>query len=117
MKRLMKPVIPIIFILLILGCVQTGKTPIDQAIQYRSLFNSTLLSFETNLKTLPAPSQQKYSAMAIPFAMAGMTALDTMDLLASAGNPIDQTTLQQYLTAKNNLIDIIAKIVTEKGGK
>ena len=55
--------------------------------------------------------------MAVPFATAGMMSLDTMDMLASAGSAIDATTLQQYLAAKNALIDLIAKIMIEKGGK
>lgn len=117
MNRLKMAIIPILFILLLAGCAQTQKTSIDQAIQYRSIFNSTLLSFETNLKTLPVVSQQKYAAMALPFATAGMTTLNTMDMLASNGSAIDATTLQQYLAAKNALIDLIAKIMIEKGGK
>ena len=117
MKRIKMAIIPVLFILLLAGCVQTQKTTIDQAIQYRSIFNSTLLSFETNLKTLPAASQQKYASMAVPFATAGMMSLDTMDMLAANGSAIDATTLQQYLAAKNALIDLIAKIMIEKGGK
>ena len=118
MKRLKMAIIPVLFIMLLVGCAQTqGKTTIDQAIQYRSIFNSTLLSFETNLKTLPAASQYKYASMAVPFATAGMMSLDTMDMLAANGSAIDATTLQQYLAAKNAMIDLIAKVMIEKGGK
>jgi len=117
--RKIKLAVPLLCILLLVaGCSNMGgKTSIDQAIQYRSLFNSTLSSFTTNLASMPQPAQQKYAAMAVPFASSGVLALDTMDAMVAGGGTIDPASVQQYLVAKNALIDLIAKMILEKGGK
>jgi hypothetical protein len=115
--RHVKVILPLLCILLLIGCVGQTKTGIDQAIQYRSVFNSTLSSFTTNLATMPVASQQKYAAQAVPFAQAGVLALDTMDAIVAGGGAIPADSVQQYLAAKNALIDLVAKMILEKGGK
>jgi hypothetical protein len=110
--------VPLLCILLLAGCANMGgKTSIDQAIQYRSIFNSTLSSFSTNLAAMPQPAQQKYAAQALPFARSGVLALDTMDAMVAGGGTLPVESVQQYLIAKNALIDLIAKMILEKGGK
>lgn len=107
----------VLAVCLLAGC--PGKqTTIDQCIQYRSMFNSTLNSLSTNLATLPQPQQQKYAEMALPFASAGALALDMMDAATANGGQIPANELQKFLKAKNDLIDLVAKIILEKkGGK
>ena len=103
---------------LFVGCAGLGgKTGIDQAIQYRSIFNSTLSSFSTNLASMPQAEQQKWAAQALPFARAGVLALDTMDAVVAGGGTLPADSVQQYLVAKNALIDLIAKMILVKGGK
>jgi hypothetical protein len=115
--RHVKVILPLLCILLLIGCANQQKTGIDQAIQYRSVFNSTLSSFTTNLAAMPVASQSKYAAQAIPFAQAGVLALDTMDAIVAGGGTIPTDSVQQYLAAKNSLIDLVAKMLLEKGGK
>jgi hypothetical protein len=111
----------IVFILLLLlllaGCSLMGGqvTTIDQCIQYRAAFNSTLSSLTTNLASLPEPQRQKYASMAIPFAQAGMLALDLMDASVTSNGQIPPEAVQQYMASKNALIDLIAKMILEKG--
>jgi hypothetical protein len=113
-----KIIILLAMVALVAGCSgMGGKTSIDQAIQYRSLFNSTLSSFTTNLAAMPQPAQQKYAEMAVPFARSGVLALDTMDAMVAGGGALPAESVQQYLVAKNALIDLIAKMILEKGGK
>ena len=115
--RHVKVILPLLCILLVVGCIGQQKTGIDQAIQYRSIFNSTLSSFTTNLASMPVAAQSKYAAQAVPFAQAGVLALDTMDAIVAGGGTIPADSVQQYLAAKNALIDLIAKMILEKGGK
>ena len=117
MKRAIKLSLAMVLLALMLVACAGQQTNMDQAIQYRSLFNSTLSSFTTNLQTLPQPLQQKYATMAVPVASSGVLALDTMDAIVAGGGKIDPANVQQYLAAKNALIDLIAKMILEKGGK
>ena len=108
----------VLAVMLLVGCANMGgKTGIDQAIQYRSIFNSTLSSFSTNLATMPQAEQQKWASQALPFAKAGVLALDTMDAVVAGGGTLPADSVQQYLVAKNALIDLIAKMILVKGGK
>lgn len=106
----------IIFILLVVGCVSTGKTSKDMAIQYRSAFNTLLSQFNTELSVMPPAQQKEWAQKAIPFMSAGVLALQTMDMQANADAPISQETFQSYLNAKNQMIDLIANLVLAKKG-
>ena len=115
MKRFIA--IPIILILLI-GCSPMGMTTKDQAIQYRSGFNTLLSQFNTELSVMPIDQQKIWAQRAIPFMQAGVLVLNTMDMQINAGGPITQENIQAYLAAKNNMIDLIANLVlAKKGGK
>jgi alkyl sulfatase BDS1-like metallo-beta-lactamase superfamily hydrolase len=114
--RKIKWVVPLLCILLMAGCATQGKSNIDQAIQARAAFNITLGSFNTNLATLPPASQAKYATKAVPIVKSGALALDTMDAMVAGGVSPTPESLQQYMAAKNALIDMIAQIVLEQKG-
>jgi len=118
MKKLFAPrILLVVFVLaMVVGCATQGKSNIDQAIQARAAFNITLGSFNTNLATLPAAQQTKYANKAVPVVKGGVLALDTMDAMVASGVSPTPETLQQYLAAKNALIDMIAQIVLEQKG-
>jgi hypothetical protein len=105
--------------LLLAGCAQTGaKTGIDQAIQFRSAFNTLLAQFNTELAAMPPDQQKVWAQKAVPFMQAGVLALNTMDIAVGAGSSPSPDTIQQYLAAKNQLIDLTASLIlAKKGGK
>jgi hypothetical protein len=119
MKRIKMAIVPILFIMLLAGCTQTGaKTGIDQAIQFRSAFNTLLAQFNTELSVMPPEQQKIWAQKAVPFMQAGVLALNTMDIAAGAGTSVSPETIQQYLTAKNQMIDLTASLIlAKKGGK
>lgn len=103
---------------LVAGCTQLGKNPsIDQAIQYRSGFNTMLSQFNAELAAMPPADQKAWAQKAAPIVQAGVLALDTMDVAVGLGGQPSPETIQQYLTAKNQMIDLLAKLVLAKGGK
>jgi hypothetical protein len=114
MRRL--AIIPILLILLVTGCVTQGQTIKDQAIQYRSAFNTVLSQFNTELAVMPIDQQKIWAQRAVPFMSAGVLALQTIDMQANAGAPVTQETIQAYLVAKNQMIDLIANLVLAKKG-
>lgn len=114
----MKRAIPIIIVMLaLIGCAGQQVSNIDQAIQARAAFNIALGSFNANLVGMPEPLKTEYAAKAVPVVQSGVLALNTMDALVAAGSAPTPETLQQYLAAKNALIDMVAEMVIKKGGK
>ena len=115
----MKRALPIVMVALLalVGCAGQQLSNVDQAIQARAAFNIALGSFNANLSTMPEPLKSEYAANAIPVVKSGVLALDTMDALVAAGATPTPETVQQYLKAKNALIDMIAEMVVKKGGK
>jgi uncharacterized protein YceK len=104
---------------LFVGCASMGgKTGIDQAIQYRAGFNTLLSQWNTELAAMPAESQKEWATKALPIVVAGVTALDTMDIVVGAGGTPTPENVQAYLNAKNKMIDLLASLVlAKKGGK
>jgi hypothetical protein len=113
--------VPIILcIILMAGCAALigTNTPLDQAIQYRSAFNTMLAQWNLELSGMPIDQQKAWAQKAIPFVQAGVMALDTMDLTIGAGSQPTPDTIQQYLMAKNRMIDLLAQLIlAKKGGK
>ena len=116
MKRL--TIIPLILMLLVAGCATSGTSTKDLAIQYRSAFNALLTQFDTELSTMPIDQQKSWAQKSVPFISAGVLALQTMDMQIGASGEMSQQTLQAYLTAKNQMIDLVANLMlAKKGGK
>ena len=120
MKRTIKVSLAMVLLLaLVAGCAQTGaKTGIDQAIQYRSAFNTLLGQFNSELAAMPAVQQKDWATKSLPIVQAGVLALNTMDIAVGAGTSPTPENIQQYLTAKNQMIDLTAALIlAKKGGK
>ena len=116
----MKKIIALLaMVVLVAGCAQMGaKTGVDQAIQYRSAFNTLLAQFNSELAVMPAPQQKEWATKSLPIVQAGILALNTMDLAVGAGATPTPQTVQQYLAAKNQMIDLTASLIlAKKGGK
>lgn len=109
-------VIAVVFALLA-GCAGQQVSTLDQAIQARAAFNMALGSFNSNLVGMPEPLKTEYANKALPVVQSGVLALNTMDAMVAAGTAPTTETLQQYLAAKNALIDMVAEMVIKKGGK
>jgi hypothetical protein len=116
MKRL---VLVLMVIGLLVGCGSLGgKAPIiDTAIQYRSTFNTLVASFSAEISTLPAEQQKVWAQQSLPFIQSGSLALDAMDVMVGTGGSPTPETVQQYIAAKNKLIDLLAKVILEKKQK
>lgn len=115
MKRL--ALVPIILILLV-GCATQGTTTKDMAIQYRSGFNALLTQFDSELSTMPADQQKVWAQRSVPFITAGTIALQTIDMQVGTTGQMSAEAFQAYLTAKNQMIDLVANLVlAKKGGK
>jgi hypothetical protein len=104
---------------MVAGCAGLGgKTGIDQAIQYRAGFNTLLSQWNTEIAVMPAEAQKEWATKALPIVIAGVTALDTMDIVVGAGGTPTPENVQAYLNAKNKMIDLLASLVlAKKGGK
>ena len=120
MKRTIKCSVAMVLLALMLaGCANMGgKTSIDQAIQYRSAFNTLLGQFNSELAAMPAVQQKDWATKSLPIVQAGVLALNTMDIAVGAGTSPTPENIQQYLTAKNQMIDLTAALIlAKKGGK
>ena len=119
MRRTIKCSVAVVLaVMLLAGCANLGgKTSIDQAIQYRSAFNTVLGQWNTELSVLPPADQKAWATKAIPFVQAGVLALDTMDIAAGLGTAPTPENIQAYLTAKNRMIDLLAQLILAKKGK
>lgn len=118
MKRL--PIYSVVFvcILMLAGCANVGGKPtLDQAIQYRSGFNTMLAQWNTELTSLEPLEQKAWAQKAAPFVQSAVLALDTMDLAVGLGSTPSPETVQQFLVAKNKMIDLMAQLALAKGGK
>lgn len=103
---------------MVVGCATMGGSPtLDTAIQYRSGFNTMLSQWNTELATLPPADQKAWAQKAVPVVQSAVLALDTMDIAVGLGGQPLPETVQQYLAAKNQMIDLLAKLVLAKGGK
>lgn len=100
----------------LLAACATAPT-IDTSIKYRSQFNALLSQFNLELAGMPLDQQKAWAQKAAPFVQTGATALDMMDITAGAGGTITPENLQQFMTAKNALIDLVANLVLSKKGK
>lgn len=100
----------------LISCGGKGSS-LDQAIQLRAAYNAALGSFYTELSTAPIEVQKEYAAKALPIVATGKIALDTMDATVAGGAAITPENVQQIITAKNALIDMVAALVVKKGGK
>jgi len=114
-----KIIILLAMVALIAGCSgMGGKATIDQAIQYRSGFNTMLSQWNTELAALPPADQKQWAVKAVPVVQGAVLALDTMDVAVGLGGQPTPETVQQYLIAKNKMIDLLAQLVlAKKGGK
>jgi hypothetical protein len=114
-----KRFIPLLCLLLMLGCAQyQGKSTIDQQIMYRSQFNTALQQLNFELGTMAPEHQKAWAQKVVPFVTACAAALDTMDIVIGTGSSPSPENVQAYLTAKNQMIDVLAQIVlAKKGGK
>jgi hypothetical protein len=105
----------ITLLMLLTGCAGTLSS-IDQAIQYRSGFNTMLSQWNIELATLPPVEQKVWANQALPYIKAGVMALDTMDIVIQTGNTPSPENVQAYLQAKNAMIDLLAKLILTKKG-
>lgn len=111
-------------IVMLLGFVCIGATcqnhginvPLDTAIQYRSAFNTMLMQWNSELATMPTTDQKLWAQKALPFVQAGVLALDSMDIAVGLGGQPSPETIQQYLAAKNQMIDLLAQLIVAKKG-
>ena len=113
-----KAIVGILALVLLVACAQIqGVTSKDQAIQYRSAFNTMLGQWNTELAGLPLDQQKVWAQKSLPFVKSGVLALDTIDTAVGLGGNPTPETVQQYLVAKNAMIDLIAQLILAKKGK
>ena len=118
MRRTLKLSLAMVLLALMLAGCGGKQTSIDQAIQYRGAFNTLLAQYNAELAAMPAVQQKDWATKSLPIVQAGVLALNTMDLAVGAGTPPTPETIQQYLTAKNQMIDLTAALIlAKKGGK
>ena len=109
-------------IIVLLGFVCIGATcqrqglPVDSSIAYRSGFNTMLAQWNAELTAMPPADQKVWAQKALPIVQAGVLALDTMDIAVGLGGQPSPETVQQYLIAKNQMIDLLAQLILAKKG-
>jgi len=89
----------------------SSMSPKDQAIEYRAVFNSALSQFNVHIQTVPDADKEAWKARAIPIARAAAVALHTFDVVAAGGGSFTPESVQEFLTLKNQLIDLTAELI------
>lgn len=116
MKTAIRISVVLMLAFFVMGAMCQGVTSKDQAIQYRSAFNTMLAQWNAELAGLPLEQQKSWAQQSLPLVNSGVLALNTMDIAVGLGGQPTPETIQQYLAAKNAMIDLLAKLILTKKG-